>query len=655
MGDWGDGLIDVGDSSDERTFIATDSISAGEATRRLQNALQRLATVDPLTGRRPGGTIYFPPFRYQLEAPPRTIVVPLNVTLMFAPGAILTLGLSPRHPVGGLSNADLAIDGFIDAGPWQIVTTELDPETGGLLAERGRLVLASEQLRVVYPEWFGARPATRAGPDINHDSWPGLQAAINAAIHDRADFRGVPDASPIPIELNGVYEISRPLQVGYGSVATRPEDRRRSFVLRSASDRSGAARSTLRPRPDFAAADAPARDENATLLRIQGPSSFLIEGVEFDGADRDGVRRAFSCARVEVEQEEGKRGLVVPGGDAQLSRFRHCVFRRAKTVLLQLGELVDPFVPLPAGRLLWNSGQDLLGFQVQRCAFDHGDDLSGLDLRWWRDGVFFAAGNTFELHFVDCSWRGRMRAGLRGFGGRASFTGCSFDLRRVPVPLQVVTAQGRRHHAEPGEWSAPRLGVGRGQVDVRDNGCDLFIDYPLVGDAILSGLFVRDCQSRSWRHFATFAPHNLSAAPGYTWSIPSFDVQFTDLRVAAFAVGDPMAQGWEIPPSMLWDFRGLHFGVTLTLNDVRLPGPVTLGLALAIDPSAGERVHPEISGALLIAPGTPLPTEEPDSFRVYDLGLRRVRGRLPACYLPTGPLDDRPQPWYRVLGPRAVV
>lgn len=681
MGDYGDGLIDLGDASREEFYAAQPRLPADQTTRRIENAVDALMNRGEyrLPGRPDGvkgGIVYFPPGRYALDefkylrTDDRTgrdiyFAFDVEITLRFAPGAVLTLGQATAGPfaVSGLRRTDLVVGGKIDAGPWQIVVPAYGPD-GALDLTQGRLILWNDQNDVVYPEWFGARSAD-AGAG-GYDSFPGLQAAIDAAIHDRSSIRsqgsarfelGMYPVSPIPIELNGVYEISRPLTVGYGGAATGVEDRLRSFVFRSASDRSGLARATIRARPDFAATDVPPREEDATLLRVQGPTSFLVEGVEFDGADRDGVRRAFSCARVEVGQDEGKRGLAQPGGDAQLSRFRHCAFRRAKTVLLQLGELVDPFVPLPPGRLLWNYRQDLLGLQVVRCTFDHGDDLGGLDFRWWRDGVFFAASDAFELHFVDCAWRGRMRTGLRAFSGRASLTGCRFDLRRVTVPPDVVEAQGSRHAARPGEWSSPGLGSDRGRVDVRDNGCDLFIDYPLATGVELTGLFVRDCESRSWRCFATFAPNQQTDRRDlpYDFAKPSWDVQFTDLRVDPVSLGDAMADGWEVPPSMLWDFRGLGFGVTLTLNDVRLPGPAALTEALALDPTARERVHPGISGALLIAPGTPLPTTEPDALCVYDLGLQSVRGRLPAWYLVTGPLDDVPQPWYRVLGPRAVV
>ncbi len=79
----------------------------------------------------------------------------------------------------------------------------------------GRVVISSDDVPLVRPEWWGARAwdvseiQAATTPPAGHDSWDAFQGAIDAACIGRA-VRGRP---PIPIALTGLYQIVRALEI----------------------------------------------------------------------------------------------------------------------------------------------------------------------------------------------------------------------------------------------------------------------------------------------------------------------------------------------------------------------------------------------------------------------------------------------------------
>ena len=560
-------------------------------------ALARRATELNAAG---GGYLYFPPGPYFLST--GFAVLP-RVTVIFAAGAVLTM---PRIDVPRDDNTAFArrvfqlsvlIQGGIQAGLHQIVAPTV---VGGVSNFRAGLLFETDTIREVYPEWWGARSS-----DI--DSHAEIQSAIDAAIHSR------PSGTSIPIKLTGRYKVSAPLRIG-GDVVRPifPDAARRPFVLRGAAGPQIRGLATLEAHESFPAVLAGSNDaklEESSLLIVRGPAGFLIEDVAFGASEvlRAGrilrrnaagmeeladvsveVGKVFSCLRL----ERLDRG----GSDAQMSRVRRCFFKGALGVLVQIGEFTHPYRQslTPRGSQNGDGAQDLLGLVFEACKFSHEATIAPPlqthpeDLRrqvweeraavvdWLRDGVYFRANNTLRLHFIDCFWRGGMRAGVRAYGCSVVFTNLNTHLTRMPVPREVCLRQDARYtslfrpDADPSTlWAwADRRWVpsnvvdpllpfqGDRFVDARDNGCDIYVEAaPSPTGPWLyhsGGVSVTSCESQSWRFLSSYPRSDLNDDVAR----PSYDVYLQDVH-ASNASSAPVAQSDStrvviVPPSIEW-------------------------------------------------------------------------------------------------------
>ena len=153
---------------------------AGTNTNALITSIRNL--VSPPPGIPPGGYLYFPPGRYFLGRPDTAhapasvvggefgdIVVPANVTLWFAPGAVLVpmagadVAPSPLDQIGELvRSVRIEIHGDIIAERRQIFAVWLDENDPARYAREaqkaGVVLLLGDRVREVYPEWWGASP-----------------------------------------------------------------------------------------------------------------------------------------------------------------------------------------------------------------------------------------------------------------------------------------------------------------------------------------------------------------------------------------------------------------------------------------------------------------------------------------------------------------
>jgi hypothetical protein len=138
----------------------------------------------------------------------RTLIVPPNVTLWFAPGAYLELG----------DDVALIIQGNIRAEATQIfllpdvlalrTTPWRDPAT--VRRESAIVRLETTALERVYPEWFGVLQEERPSSVNAAANSRALQACIHAACRDRT--RGVESLPPLTVVCQGIYSINETMQ-----------------------------------------------------------------------------------------------------------------------------------------------------------------------------------------------------------------------------------------------------------------------------------------------------------------------------------------------------------------------------------------------------------------------------------------------------------
>lgn len=311
--DRADSLTSYGPSVSDvfRSFAASLDLVVQGAT----NALSKL--------------LYFPPGRYVLDRnpdlPEEIFRVPKGVELFFANDAILRIG----------PGVTLVIEGSIRAGQQQIfgfnrfelsgnnlqdelargvreafpvptgtitwpVGSVVEPASGRSVP-CGRVEIASDDVPLVRPEWWGARAweansqvqAAAASP-VGHDSWEAFQGAIDAACVGRAARR----RAPIPIALNGLYQVVRTIEVRAPG-ALLPA----CLVWRGAVGVRGLVSVTRNPLP-------PATTPQTTpevLLRLHPGVDFDLQNVSLSsGANVDGVIEV----RCDASDPMGRRGLL---------------------------------------------------------------------------------------------------------------------------------------------------------------------------------------------------------------------------------------------------------------------------------------------------------------------------------------------------------
>lgn len=618
MGDYGSEFVNVGTLLPPGfgDVLSTSTINWAEFTERLKGEIRRLANSG-------GGYIYFPPGVYR----PRGFAVVPNVTIVFAPGARLELRVASGQVNDRFADVSVTIQGGLQAGPFRIVNATMQ---AGRPNDRGGLIFQTDTVREVYPEWWGAEPSDVRQANGGFDSADSIQSCFDAAIH------GMQYGPAIPIIFSGVYEISRPLYVGYREWALTqiPSQRPRfanneldPFKIIGRTGPSSRGRPTLAPHENFSrqlwspastsVSSVPVED--LSLLIIRGPSGFSIEGVSFEGTRLDGfiddaaaspsnpfplraqaIERVFSCVRLERHQRAtlGPNGQVIGGGSAQGSRFYRCRFAGAVGPQVQIGEYRNPYQP-PDQTLRLTGGQDLLGLVFEHCLFASAVrppefrsarfkwDSVAASTQWLRDGVYFRANNTLRLHFVDCFWHGMMRTGIRAFSGSLTITNCNFHIGRMPIPNSVGVENDSRYsvasdpmrHSGDGNFvfsESIHETIARGRpkiVDARDNGCNIYVES--FGYGPNTGQFTAGIFVRG---VESQSWRFLSSFPATTFTVasaafPGFDVYLEDVHHSAAVTTDFVPVSREDPLDALY----------IVPPGIEWLGPFTLGSSITLN------------------------------------------------------------------------
>lgn len=513
----------------------------------------------------------------------------------------------------------------------------------------GRLMLRSNRIKQVYPEWWGAESwngeaavglterfsipdGSEDHPDFGGsfdpnrpfariDATAALQACFDAAHRLRA-LSSAPKAA-IPIMLSGRYLTSRPLRIGRRDADPNLAGLRRPFILRGRAAPTDLALPSIQANQAFPALGEPAAgDEDNTLMYVRGPKGFLIENAALSGrAARTEDLRAFSCLRIERDPED-RAGET--SGDLQMARLRRCAILDAVSCLVQLGDFEHPYTADPFTRVT-SGEQDLLGLTFEGCRFHQNlrtaltaedtstspsrvvrplrEELTLLQRRQFhRDGIYFRAHESFLVHLLDCTVEGFMRAGVRTYGGRLTVTNSNFVVQRLPVPPSVITAQERRYGGD-GMTTFPA--VGRVAPDARDNGCDLYLEWMRKDGTPFPGVHCRGVESQSWRLLGSFPW--TAAVNARVLSKPAFDVHLENVRHASLdsylflrnlgndGLGDLdalLGSGENrilVPPAIEW-FGPCVGGATLILQGVQV-GTATSERVIWYTPPMGVPVE----------------------------------------------------------------
>lgn len=564
------------------------------------------------------GVLYFPPGRYYIGRPETIrhwvdsrlpfdadIQIPPGVTLRFAPGATLVPfdyaggnegNSRARAPAGRFDlrpeetfKVQIEIQGKIEAGIHAIFDAVLQSrESDGAtttvagLTKAGIIHLTRNNMREVYPEWWGAAPRDLPGVDealAVRRTTMALQETIEVAHTRRGELyvRETPNLVAIPIVLTGRYVIDQELQIGerwknaelrrgevidsaFVAAGPNPDPTRPyyhgGFVLRGARPpgRTGAGSATIVAHPtlfdensDLAPGTPHPRvtPNSGALLGVRDIGGWRIENVTFDAN--------FSAPRC----------LTVHNPDhvaIQMIGVEGCEFKHASHLLVMLGgeELPPgdkrftvpgkPFEGAPS--IQYSSNTDMLGFRMVRCRFDTGD------VEAWRAvtsgqvggsmplprGVVCRAGNALIFAFRQCVFVGAAAPMVHDVEGGTSFVGCFFDTKWVTPPTLPVEPIVRPS-------TAPTVDTLTAGVDILLDASVLQYIPPESTPTSLSDVhgwqsppacFIKDCVSRS--------PMLISNLRRFTSGNPMGpSVQLINVEhLPTIPPGDPL------PPAILW-------------------------------------------------------------------------------------------------------
>lgn len=565
------------------------------------------------------GYLYFPPGRYFLGRPTSVpvsipgselgdIIIPPDITLWFAPGAVLvpmagaavSADMRRRDGHEHLRNSVcIEIHGDILAERRQIFSLWLDE---GTMTERaGEVFLFGDRIREVYPEWWGASPEFDLAAPTAQRNAAALQAAIDAAYHNRVSPQREGDGSArrapgtnellwnlrpsIPIVMMGQYAIDRELHVGVSSgwspSATDPwkQPPLAGFELEGerAMGNAGAGHPSLMATTGFS---------GRALLAIRGPTSFSIRNMTFDGQYR--VR---SC--VTVEPIDPAWGCAIFDG---CSFFRTCMQPSApgaSTALVVLDAETRRRATRPGASPV-GAPRDFWNVSFRRCLFAPGDivpdgELAQLvrrgdipDVANNVVGVEVRLGDNEGLEFRECVIRDAASPGIRAFSGRFALRNCLMHLSRparlrpddpgVPADAYSDREVDGRHYPVRADWSLPD----------HPHGADIIIEEPHALDPssgvtplMPASFTLNTVQSHSWQLFAAkkIPPHTRDAC------VPSPVVVMDTKSILEGAGG---ARELD-PPSVFWPEGGPgSIGSPLTLIGCQFRGrfqdiPVTGG------------------------------------------------------------------------------
>jgi hypothetical protein len=457
------------------------------------------------------------------------ILIPDNITLMMAPGAVLVpVGYSPEQvradsslrrevlnwPESEKRKVRIEFQGTL-AAPIMKIFEALMPSNSTV--EAGRIIFVRDRLRTVYPEWWGAVPLVDEQPpsdDATRRTTAALQYAFDAAFNHRGT------RTSIPVTLINDYAIDRPLRVGmtlsevFGppiplpppAPQPRPEQLP-EFLGNSAglvihgecgpSTRSfGAA--MIKAGPRFRVEDSPRVLADGS--RIREPSSLMVirvgVGVTVENVVFDANEFADRC----VTLHSVARGPS-DYGQAHQQGFEGCEFRNARVELVHVGgelpqAVVDPIDSRArvnvVNRVYFSDGQDFSSLQFTRCRFNTGTREAAVAalmqdnqafsnplftkqpagrLRW-RIGLVLRTTPGLGMQIQGCTFVGPASPMILGLGGRLTIQDCAFRTDIIP-PVggrDLVLSPTNIGTILPGDDARRRLW----------NGTDIYIAAPFT-------------------------------------------------------------------------------------------------------------------------------------------------------------------------------
>ncbi len=509
---------------------AIDEVSSGAPRSNLPG--------EPPPGIRRGGTVYIPPGRYLLSTrnmpgSPTTanLVVPSDVMLQFAPGAVLIIE----------ATVTVVIEGAIDAPLFQIFDPA--PRSSSL---RGPVLFVGDRVATVFPEWWGARglAGDELGP-LGFDSASAIQAALDAAHRDRnlIGYDGVEPVRrkarpPIPVQLSARYVVRRTLQVTSNASG---------FVLRGsvrplASGVGDAALVGAFPPPPPGGAREPVP---RAILFVRNCFGFLLEQVSFD------VNANVKTA-LWIEHGDG-----ATGGVTQMPKVSACGFRESPeaNVLRELVHLgggaanigirVGPLEATDTDRdRNANAADDLSCLNFEGCFFSMRTNRTPSGAAFPVPmSVRIRAANALTMQFTACFFAGDAKAFIGCASGTFLIDACTFH-------------------------------------NVRRDGCDILLENPgnLPMRTPPAGAFTAThCESQSWCFLRTFSGASLSRS---AWNVVLLGLSHANVNTPLDAAGNPVARNLdEEPPSIFWDAAG--DGTVLVLVGCRCSADVVIGPSAA--------------------------------------------------------------------------
>lgn len=584
--DFGDELVNVRDALG---FLAAASllppseerIMARDITARLQALINTRAAFG--SGHL---YLYFPPGRYPLGRPvARTgpppgvdaepysdLVVPPEVTLWFAPGAVLAP--LQREPVRA-DLPDLELEGdrvYVEIqgdilAELQPIFDVIEVTPGGALEEAGRILLTGNRIREVYPEWWGAASGPFVGALGHQRNRIALQAAIDAAYHNRVTPRrnargSFVDASEgivwnrrpsIPVVLRGNYLVDGGIYVGDAGRSLVPAARVPvgGFELRGDVGFGG-------PGSLQAAAPSGFGPPQSSLLVIRGPVSFDIRNVVFNA---NIVNRG--CVTIEP--------VVAEWG---YSSFEGCQFQDCLHQLVHLDAETSRTAP---GGHVWTSKRDFWNLTFTRCQFVPQPEprLQGTPRAPGplRDGVIAneegnliaidaTLGDNEGLELRDCFFAQAASPAIRAVSGRFALNECNFHILPPPFdPARNPEAKIERLNAK----------------NDSSHGTDIVIVRPerprsgFPGRVVPATFTARECETHSVQFLATTEQRT---EPGLVQDASAWGAGSDERRSAVILLNvvsfheeeDPtfLKSGRTEPPRIFWGYPG-HVGCPLVM------------------------------------------------------------------------------------------
>jgi hypothetical protein len=468
-----------------------------------------------------GGYLYFPPGRYLVgrsTARPAPgigvgefadIVIPENVTLWFAPGAVLIpisyVGevVAPREVPGLPSDSPerdktrVEIRGDILADIRPIFDVFANRDVSNRLA--GRILLTSWRIREVYPEWWGAFPqdpgTSAAAEQTIRRTTLAFQAAVEAAYVWRTtparrangtlqEPRAWNRRPAIPVVARGTYVIHDAIHVFdpvdslLWEAAGMPSIDSGGFELRGEHEPSSLGQGS----PSLlASGHEAARFQGGVLLWLDGVLGFSVRGINFDAQ-----HRTSGCVTV-----------VPTHARFTYSEFDSCTFLKPAAVGVTLDAQRVP--PGAAVRDFWNQ-------LFTRCRFDQGNvaalasviEVPGRiplvpDVEGNLVAVELRLDDNEGIEFRTTSFFGHASPAIRAYSGRFSVNEGNFHVIRAKHPALAALPSARN----------PRL-----SPNFR-HGTDIFLESDDRQQSVRRGRIVpatftaREVESQSWQFLAT--------------------------------------------------------------------------------------------------------------------------------------------------------